>query len=210
MSRGTLSVSVVCPAPPVDFAARKLPVRQLDLLRAPLRRIHRTVRDPVHFNKAGVTGSRFRFDAPNDEYGTLYASQFFDACAAETLVRDRFVGMAVPLVLAEDILAARSVSVLMADPPVLRLADLTGTILHLGGTGEVLTHPDYAMPNLWSRAIQSHPDRVDGVIFRSRYASAESVAIFDRVKITQVGAALQLLSSAEMAAYLARYHIGLI
>lgn len=205
-----MTSTFVCPVPPADFSARDIPIKYLDLALRPLRRIHRTSRDPIHYNKAGGTGSRFRFDAPNDEYGTLYASQEFDACVAETIVRDRFVAGALPLQIEENELAQRSISTLTVAGGILKLADLTEAILHLGCTAEVLSHSDYTAPNLWSRALQQHPAMVDGIIFRSRYANKESVAIFDRTTLIQVGASTELLSSGEMADYLDRFNIGLL
>lgn len=196
--------------PPADLGIRDVPIAMLDTNAHPLRRIHRNAHDPIYYNKAGVSGSRFRFDAPNDEYGTLYASQWFDACVAETLVRDLFIGGTLPLQMEEACLALRSVSTLVAAKGILRLADLTEAILHLGCTAEVLATPDYTAPNLWSRALQQHPERFDGILFRSRYANQVSVAIFDHVPMLRQGAPIGLLRSIEMARYLDRFQIALI
>jgi len=199
-----------CPRPPVDLEKRKLPIKELDLETVPLRRIHRTVHDPVYFNKPGVSGSRFRFDAPNDEFGVLYASQSFDACVAETIVRDQFEEGELPLQLEEAQLAARSVSTLKTSSGSLRLVDLTEPVTHLGCTAQVLSDPEYAAPNLWSKALHDHPEQVDGIYFRSRYANEPSVAIFDHVDVIKDGDPTELLKSDEMGKYLDRYDIGLV
>jgi hypothetical protein len=182
----------------------------LDLGALPLRRIHLTVHDPVHFNKPGVSGCRFRFDAPSDEFGVLYASQSFDACVAETIVRDQFVGGSLPLVLDIARIEARSVSTLTTPTGKLRLVDLTAPLTHLGFTAQVLSDPVYLAPNQWSRALHAHPASVDGIYFRSRYANEASIAIFDRVEVLRVGAAVELSKSKEMGSYLETYRIALI
>ena len=199
-----------CPRPPVDLAQRKLPIKILDLDATPLRRIHRTVHDPVYFNKPGVSGSRFRFDAPNDEFGVLYASQSFDACVAETIVRDQFEEGELPLQVEEAQLACRSVSTLKTTSGSLRLVDLTEPVTRLGCTAQVLSDPDYTSPNQWSQALHDHPAQVDGIYFRSRYANQASVAIFDHVDVVRVGDPIELLNSVEMGEYLDREEIGLV
>lgn len=200
-----------CPIPPADLWRRALPFKVLDLDAHPLRRIHRTSYDPIHYNKPGQSGCRFRFDAPNDEYGTLYASPSFETCVAETIIRDQFLGRSLPLMLETSQLATRSVATLgRKNGTRLKLADLTQPVIHLGCTAQVLTDLNYLAPNLWSLALQQHPANVDGIYFRSRYANAESVAIFDRVPLVQTSPSLELLNASEMGNFLSRYNIGLI
>lgn len=43
----------------------------------------------------------YRFDAPNDEFGVLYASASFEVCMAEAVIRDKFIGSTLPLLLDE-------------------------------------------------------------------------------------------------------------
>lgn len=207
---GGATPAAACPAPPPDLAQRDLPLRVLDVGTQPLYRIHRALHGPIHFNKPGSTRVRFRFDAPNDEYGVLYASPFFDACVAETVIRDRFFGGALPLQIEEREVVSRRLSILKSPAGRLTLVDLTQPLLHLGGNAQILTDPDYTGPNLWSLALQQHPARVDGIFFTSRYANAGSVAVFDHVPLEPVGQPAELASWPAMAAYLDRYDIGLI
>jgi hypothetical protein len=86
----TQVLQVDCPMPPRGIEDVELPIHELNLSATNLYRIHRRVRDPLHYNRRSVSSVVFRFDAPNDEYGVLYASESFDVCIAETLMRDRF------------------------------------------------------------------------------------------------------------------------
>lgn len=99
--------------PPADFATRVLPIKLLDVRQHALLRIHNGHRDPVFYNTAVVSGTVFRFDAPAGEYGVLYAAEAFDTCMAETVVRDRFEEMLLPLVLTESELVQKAVSALV-------------------------------------------------------------------------------------------------
>lgn len=210
MTLSTAAAATICPAPPPDFNKRSLPIKLLDLRSSPLQRIYRTGHEPVYFNKPGMSKTRFRFDAPNDEFGVLYASQHFEACVAETIIRNRFAGGALPLQIEEREISSRSIAKLTTASGHLRLADLAQPLVHLGGSAQILSDPNYLIPNRWSLAIEGHPEGVDGIYFISRYANQASVAIFDRTLLTQDGLSIKLIDSPEMAAYLDRYDIGLL
>jgi len=198
------------PLPPPDIGTRAIPVHALNLAITDVKRIHRRVRSPIFYNCKSRSTTVFRFDAPGDEYGVLYASESFSACMAETVIRDRFIGQVAPILLSESELESRSISLLGQDAPrLLRLADFTQPLFHLGFTTEVLTDPDYEASNAWSMAMFDHPQHLDGIYFRSRYANAPSIAIFERCAVIQRGAAVPLLESPELGPFLDRYGIGL-
>lgn len=93
-----------CPLPPPGITSRKLLVITIDLHARPLYRIHRHSRGAVHFNRPSVTAQRYRFDAPADsatgrEFGVLYGAFSLSCCVFETIVRDRFAGAPVPLLI---------------------------------------------------------------------------------------------------------------
>lgn len=197
-----------CPLPPADFARRALPVRALDA--GALMRIHPRGKDPLFYSRRSACPSVNRFDAPDDEYGVIYASLSFSACMAETVIRSRFEGAAVPLVLEESRLRLRCLSRLEPAPPALRLADLTAPLFGMGFSTQVLATPDYGAPNLWSRAVHDHPARVDGIYFVSRYANEASVALFDRVGLAAMGVPVPLLECVELERFLAQHQIALV
>lgn len=201
-----------CPPPPPDLATRVMPVKELDLAMIPLWRIHQSTYGPIHYNRKSTGGTPYRFDAANDEFGVLYASPSFAACMAEAVIRERFHGQSLPLMLDEDVLTRRSISELgtnLGRP--LRLADLTQSHFHLGMDNSVLTTTaaHYRGPNLWSSAIyQAYPD-IDGIYFTSRIANEQSVAIFDRAPLIPRGAPIPLARFHLLPAFLARYDIGI-
>jgi hypothetical protein len=64
----------------------------------------------------------------------------------------------------------------------LRLANLTGAALAaLGGNGELSGTADYTLPQQWSRAIYTHPAKVDGFVYMSRLVTdGYAVVLFER------------------------------
>lgn len=205
---GPGTVFAAVPLPPPDFHLRRLPARVLDLLSTEVMRIHRSVYSPIFYNRRSTSTTIFRFDAPNDEYGVLYASESFSACMAETVIRDKFVNQPMPTLLTEPELAIRSVSILGQDAPrLLRLIDFTKPLVTLGFTGQVVSDPDYHASNRWSKAVFDHPGNFDGIYFLSRYANQPSIAIFDRCPLIQHGPAVPLLSSPHLGPFLDEYDI---
>lgn len=105
-----LSVLLSCPLPPPDLHLRKVPERLFNVLSTPMLRVHQNRFSPLFFNRRSRSSNVYRFDAPNDEYGVLYASPEFDACMAETVIRDRF--QTSPLIIDEFEITDRSISTL--------------------------------------------------------------------------------------------------
>jgi hypothetical protein len=211
MSPASIKVSGP-PLPPPDFAARKIPVYEINLALTDLKRIHRSAHGPIFFNRASLSSQVYRFDAPADEYGVLYASESFSACMAETIIRSKFENQSKPLMLSVSAdLAIRSISLLgQATPRILRLADFTQPLFGLGFTAEVLSDPLYTASRKWSKVVFAHPDQFDGIYFRSRYANEPSIALFDRSRVVQRGSATPLLSWHELGPFLDKYDILLV
>lgn len=202
-----------CPLPPQGFQEASIPIRELNLAAINLYRVHRRSRDPIHYNRRSVSGTVFRFDAPDDEYGVLYASPSFDVCMAETIMRDRYQGgdARVPRIIEESDLTERSLATLgFEEARSLRLADLTQPLWHLGFDARVLTVADYTGPNRWSAAIHENAQLPDGIYFRSRYGNDVSVAIFnDRATLVCRGESTPLIQHPDLPGFLDRFGIGI-
>lgn len=199
-----------CPLPPPDLAKRRMPERELQLASTSLLRIHRSVFDPIFYNRRSAGGSQYRFDAADDEFGVLYASPIFDVCMAETVIRGAFQGGTMPLTIDEDELLTRSISELGFEGgrPLL-LADLTQPLFQLGFDIRVLSVEDYRGPNLWSSAIYEAFPHLDGLYFMSRYTNAPSVAIFERARLVARGEPVPLAKYHQLPGFLDRYQIGI-
>lgn len=202
-----------CPLPPECFADATIPVYEMNLSETNLYRIHRRSFDPIYYNRRSTSSTVYRFDAPNDEYGVLYASPSFDVCMAETIMRDRYHGVRVGVqhVIAEDDITSRSLAVLgFGESRPLRLADLTGPLWRFGFDARVLSVANYAVPNLWSQAIHDNRQQLDGIYFRSRYANDVSVAIFsDRAAMLRRGESTPLHEYRDLPGFLDRFEIGI-
>lgn len=171
-------------------------------------RVHRNRFSPLFFNRRSKSSNVYRFDAPNDEYGVLYASPEFDACLAETVIRDRFQTGA--LVIDESEITDRSISTLgIVGRTDLLLADLTAPLFAIGGSAAIASVSDYEIPNQWSKALYDHPKEFDGVYFFSRYSNMRSVALFDRVDVT-VEQTTKLELDSRLPAFLNRYEIAIV
>jgi hypothetical protein len=187
--------------PPRDFAERDLPIEVIPA-RATFIRIHRSKFDPLYF---GIAGDN-RFDDPDNRYGVCYAARSLEGAFAETCLRQ--VGLR--LVSLSQI-AARSVSRLTMTAE-LRLMALHGPGLARIGATSAVSSGTYDISQPWSRAIHSHPAKVDGIVYRSNHDNSEfCVALFDRCRNRlSCGPAAGLLDDrARLAALLNRYKMGL-
>lgn len=127
---------------------------------------------------------------------------------AETVIRERFQSRSLPLVLTETELSQRSVTALLpASTDRVHLADFTQSLFHLGLSAQVLSDPDYSASTAWSYAVFAHPQGLDGIYFRSRYANAPSIALFDRAQVMANGAPVNLLNSPLLPEFLDKYGI---
>lgn len=143
---------------------------------SPWYRIHECVRDAVYFNRS----AQYRFNAPDAEFGVLYAAESVDAAFLETLMR---FGKRPPVVLLSA-LGARTVSQLRWERPLL-LVDFTGTgLVQLGLDARILSMGEYGLCQRWARWLYAHPTRVDGLLYRSRMAPhRRSIALFERAGV---------------------------
>ncbi len=168
------------PLPPPDLHARSLPLRQT---RSPWVRLHECSLNAGFFGRTGEN----RFDAPNGEYGVLYAGEDTFAAFVESFGDPLDVRVVSLYALARKCLSR------ILTGRILRLVDLSGGDLRRIHANARLTTGPHELSQQWSLAFWSHPDRPDGIIYRARHdPSKEAVAIFDRaqevVKAASIGA----------------------
>lgn len=171
------------PGPPSDLAERRLHLSQLE---SPLFRIFPVKHEPVYFGKRGLG----RWDDPKRRYGVLYAAATsVGAFAERLLVR--------PGMLAQGIwLPTRSVPVSAGDlhlfglaeirvAPAPRCVDLRGPGLAAIEADARLTSGPHRVSQRWSRPLFEHPQRPDGIVWRSRADPEQiAVALHERVRAT--------------------------
>lgn len=158
------------PAP--DFHQKALPftaVQGLDLLR-----IHGRSWPAVQFRKA----ISHRFSHPDAPGGLLYLSHDLETCIWEChgdavleqqaiIFRPQWEQQAVARI---------------QSPATFRLCDLTSleTRSALKVDLSALTHPELELPQAWGLAIQTHPEKVDGFFYISRFTDRTCLVLFDR------------------------------
>ncbi|MDX2144020.1 MAG: RES family NAD+ phosphorylase [Rhodospirillaceae bacterium] len=160
------------PGPPTDLDSRSLP-----FVTAPptvFYRVHQTAYAPIYLESHPP---RYRYDDPAGGYGTLYCAATLTAAFLETLVRNPNIqGVA-----ASEI-AIRSYSEIQSGRE-LHLVDFCGAGLSRVGTDAGVSTGPYSVSRAWSAALHQHPDKPDGIAYRSRFDPAlYCYAMFDRTQ----------------------------
>lgn len=144
-----------------------LPILTIDRV---LLRVHPRDKEPGFWGRTGTS----RFDAPDGQYGVLYAAETFDGAFIETF------GDLSPKIVSAALLAARGLATIEAHRP-FRLVDLAEAGLSKLGLDARISTGDHALSQQWSRAIWAHSSHADGVWYAARHdPSQRSVALFDR------------------------------
>jgi len=141
-----------------------------------LYRHHQKIHDPLFF---GATGSQ-RFDDPNSGiagcFGVLYTGEDPECCLLESCGSTT----GVPLVTGAY-LDARAIARLELTED-LRFVDLVepGGLARIGADNR-LTTGAYTVAQQWSAALRAHPEKPDGIRYRSRHAPEKlAYAIYSR------------------------------
>jgi len=170
-------------------------------------RIHAGARDPLWFGPSAGRSPINRFDDPDSRFRMCYLAASVEICFAETFLRNPPVRI---LSLAD--LAARSIATIEVRRE-LRLVPVHGPALaRLGVTAELASGGDYAVSQVWSRALWQHPDKPDGILYRSRHDdSALCVAVYNRGKanLAVIRDACLTKDAPLLARLLKRYGVGL-
>jgi hypothetical protein len=127
------------------------------------------------FRKTGT----FRFDAPDNSFGSLYCARDFKTCFFETVVRDR-PDLNIPIADYND----RSVVQLLLDTTKLKLV-----AIHGDGAEKLrlklaeLAGASYTYTQTLAKAIHDHANQPHGMVYRSRFDdSALALVLFERAR----------------------------
>ena len=157
------------PPPPPDFNERILPVSPS--LGAWYRLNPIGYQSSLFFDRSG----RGRFDNPQAEYGILYVALEIEGAFIECFGRTHGA-----IAVSQAALRKRNLFTIESDRP-LMLVDLWGASLVKIGADARLASGSYLAARHWASAIWSHPQRVDGICYRSRHDDTRlCCAIFDR------------------------------
>lgn len=160
--------------PPRNFST--VPLKTVSLLGRGFCRLFRRVYDPLSPSPAA---SRFA-DPPQYGYRVLYLARAFHACFAETLVRDRFdlspdnrtIGLS-------ELHAYDYVDVEFVQP--LRVADLRSPAITAAGIPtDVAKAANHKLGRRWSADIYNYRKDIDGLLYSSRFAGDDCLAVYDR------------------------------
>ncbi|MGD0093275.1 MAG: RES family NAD+ phosphorylase, partial [Planctomycetota bacterium] len=154
-----------------------------------------------------------RFDAPNRQFGILYAARNVDGAFIEVFMRNPVAGQS-RRVIDDQELGIRSVAVFSSAK--LRLVDLTGAGLSkLGLDVSIVSTRRYDISRAWAEAFHAHPQRPDGILYRSRHDPEQTcLALFQRAS-----GKLKLLASDKLAGKngqrllapaLVKYNVGVV
>jgi len=158
------------PEPSKRFHSIRLPISEI---RRDWYRSHPTRHGAIYFGR----NRAYRFDAPAGEYGVLYLGADPHVAFIES-----FQIAGIHPVVTESKLKERSLSRIRTQRPV-RLADLaeSGALTRIGADARIFI-AGHTVSQRWSRAIQTHPDRPDGILYRPRHDPARlAAAFFDRI-----------------------------
>lgn len=191
----------VHPDPPPDLIRRQLPLKAMQ---GPWWRIHGAHRGPLYFGRKVEN----RFDAPDGDYGVLYAGGDEHCAFIETVgwhTGENIVG--------EGELRKRKLAELRPTRP-LRLVDLTGGGLARVGADARLLTGEHSVARRWSAALRGHPSRPDGIYYRARHDPARcSVALYehvaDELEAEDAGGLMSLQNRELLAEILEYYGFGL-
>jgi len=159
------------PEPPNDIFKRRFePI----YFKASLFRVHKENRAPLYFGRSREN----RFDSPGGEYGILYLAT--DVCCA---FRETVGRLTQYKIVTRTLLEKRRISQIGVARELL-LVDLSSGrgLTPIDADGRLFTG-EYRVAQLWALALWNHPDKPDGLYYRSRHDPERfCVALYDRVE----------------------------
>jgi hypothetical protein len=157
------------PMPPPDFQTRELPTVISQGIWYRLNA--KDFSSSLYFDRSG----KGRFDSPGQGYGILYVGEDVYASWIECYGRSHGAKG-----VSEMVLKQRDLYEIESQRPLV-FADVTGSGLVKLGADARLSSGAYATARQWAQAIHDHPQKVDGIRYRSRHDDARyCYGIFDR------------------------------
>lgn len=149
------------PAPPRDLAKRALPLHPAPAGRA-IFRIIPIGTNPLFFGPGASEPPAGRFDATNGSFRTCYAGMTPETCFAEKFLRlgERTTE--------ESFLQKIALARIELLQPLTLVALHGQGLSSVSATASAVNGP-YASSRLWSAALHAHPQRPDGLCWRSRF-----------------------------------------
>jgi hypothetical protein len=157
------------PMPPPDFQMRELP---LIISHGTWYRFNtKDFSSSLYFDRSG----KGRFDSPGQGYGILYVGEDVYGSWIECYGRSHGARG-----VSEMALKQRDLYEIKSQRPLV-FADVTGSGLVKLGADSRLSSGAYATARQWAQAIHGHPQKVDGIRYRSRHDDARyCYGIFER------------------------------
>jgi hypothetical protein len=189
------------PEPSKRLHSIKLPISEMD---RQWYRSHSTRRGAIYFGR----NRAYRFDAPNGRYGVLYVGADPHVAFIES-----FQIAGIHPAVTESKLRERSLTRIRTRRPV-RLVNLaeSGTLTWIGADARIFT-AGYTVSQRWSQAIERHPEKPDGILYRPRHDPARvAAAFFDRIEVEVVAETMGLWLDQKvvLGEVLDTYHIALV
>lgn len=169
-----------------------------------------------HPNPLGYGKSRSRFadprQLPDDErFGVLYLGESLEVCFVEAILRDRAVGSLGAFFLTGRELEQFMLAQISSISP-LRLVDLRGQgPVRMRIPTDAVRGQDHRLSMTYSLAFYQHPEKPDGLLYRSRLNEMTNIALYDRaVQRLCCDACIPLLDCADLADILDHYRLALM
>ena len=96
--------------------------------------------------------------------------------------------------------------------PALRLCDLTdsNTRIRLGVDSGALFAPDLSIPQAWAEMIATHPNKYDGIVYRSRHTDAICAVLWKRPGIRELDTEITFEAAGAFRESSAAYAVALL
>jgi len=162
--------------PPAAFGGRRLTIAT-EATGAVWRRIYRS----THSDPLGYALALSRFSDPiGRAFGVVYLGSTLKVAFVEAILRDRGEGRVDPMPIPYAELEGYVCAEIEIEQE-LRLVDLCSDgALRMGVPTDVVRAKDQTLARVWSKAFYEHPERVDGVLYSSRFNEQRNIALYAR------------------------------